>query len=189
MARRAEQTPDLTALVFGSRRLSFGELDRRVDQLARFLRHRGARPEAFVALALPRSIEMVVALFAVLRSGAAYLPLELDLPTERLRTIVEDATPVLLLTAATDSEVAHCAREAGAQVITIDDPAIGATADHRLTESELAGFTGAGRLDHPAYLVYTSGTTGRPKGVLTGYAGLSNMFFNHREAIFAPTVV
>ncbi|TGD89793.1 non-ribosomal peptide synthetase [Mycolicibacterium sp. CH28] len=188
LARQADRDPAAAALVFGDQRLSFRELDDRVNQLARYLRSRGAGPETFVALALPRSIEMVVALFAVLRTGAGYLPLELDLPIERLRTILNDARPVLLLAGDTRAELSDHARSRGTAVITVTDPGIAATAAQRLTAAELAGFTGAQRLAHPAYLIYTSGSTGRPKGVLTGYAGLTNMFFNHREAIFAPTV-
>ena len=193
LARRAESSPDDVALVFEAERLTYRELDDRVSQLARYLRQRGAAPEAFVALALPRSIDMVVALFAVLRAGAAYLPLELDLPVDRLRTIIDDARPVLLLTTAERTELADCASGHGATVIAIDHPEtiaeLRVVASEPLTSVELGDFaTGAGRLQHPAYLIYTSGSTGRPKGVLTGYAGLTNMYFNHREAIFEPTV-
>jgi amino acid adenylation domain-containing protein/non-ribosomal peptide synthase protein (TIGR01720 family) len=193
LATRAELSPDDVALVFGAQQLSYRQFDDRVSQLARYLRAHGAAPETFVALALPRSIDMVVALFAVLRAGAAYLPLELDLPIDRLRTIVDDARPVLLLTTSERTELAACARGHGATVIAVDDPGtvatLAATPSDPLTADELGDFAeGAQRLQHPAYLIYTSGSTGRPKGVLTGYAGLTNMYFNHREAIFEPTV-
>ncbi|KAA0084465.1 non-ribosomal peptide synthetase [Mycolicibacterium sp. P9-64] len=193
LARRAELNPDDVALVFGAQQLSYRQFDDRVSQLARYLRAHGAAPESFVALALPRSIDMVVALFAVLRAGAAYLPLELDLPIDRLRTIVDDARPVLLLTTSERTELADCARGHGATVITTDDPGtlaeLAATSTDPLTADELGDFaTGAQRLQHPAYLIYTSGSTGRPKGVLTGYAGLTNMYYNHQEAIFQPSV-
>ena len=193
LARQADREPDVTALVFGSRTLTYREFDDRVSQLARYLLSQGAGPECFVALALPRSIDMVVALFAVLRTGAAYLPLELDLPLERLRTIVADAQPTLLLTTAARDDLADCGRDHGAVVVTLDQPgtreSIAAVSAAPLTGAELGGFAaGAARLQHPAYLIYTSGSTGTPKGVLTGYAGLTNMYFNHREAIFAPAV-
>ncbi len=193
LTRRAAEIPDEVALVFGAQSLTYRDFDDRVSQLARYLRARGARPETFVALALPRSIDMVVALFAVLRVGAAYLPLELDLPIERLRTIVEDAGPVLLVTTTERSELSDFARDQGTAIIALDDPeslaVLAATASTPLTAAELGDFaTGELRLQHPAYLIYTSGSTGRPKGVLTGYAGLTNMYFNHREAIFGPTV-
>jgi amino acid adenylation domain-containing protein/non-ribosomal peptide synthase protein (TIGR01720 family) len=193
LARRAAAQPGDTALVCGAERLTYREFDDRVTQLARYLRRRGAAPETFVALALPRSIDMVVALFAVLRAGAAYLPLELDLPIERLHTIVADARPTLLLTTSGTADLAACGREHGATVVAIGDQAtqdaIAATSTAPLTADELGAFAaGPDRLHHPAYLIYTSGSTGTPKGVLTGYAGLTNMYFNHREAIFAPTV-
>lgn len=193
LARQAERNPSDTALVFGEQRLTYREFDDRVSRLARHLRRCGARPETFVALALPRSIDMVVALFAVLRAGAAYLPLELDLPIERLRTIIADAGPTLLLTTSGHPDLAACGRDHGATVLLVDDAAtqaaIAGTPAAPLTPAELGSFAaGAERLHHPAYLIYTSGSTGTPKGVLTGYAGLTNMYFNHREAIFAPTV-
>ncbi|MGE2713078.1 non-ribosomal peptide synthase/polyketide synthase [Mycolicibacterium litorale] len=193
LARQADRRPDDIALVSGADRLTYREFDERVSRLARYLRNRGAAPETFVALALPRTTDMVIALFAVLRAGAAYLPLELDLPIDRLRTIIADARPALLLSTAGDTALTSCGREHGATVVALDDPAtraaIAATASDPLTEGELGAFaTGEERLQHPAYLIYTSGSTGKPKGVLTGYAGLTNMYFNHREAIFVPTV-
>ncbi|MDV3123367.1 non-ribosomal peptide synthase/polyketide synthase [Mycobacterium sp. 21AC1] len=193
LARRAELIPEDIALVFGSESVTYREFDERVSGMARYLCRHGAAPETFVALALPRSIDMVVALFAVLRAGAAYLPLELDLPIERLRTIVDDARPVLLVTTGDHTELIDCARRHGSRVITADDPetvaALAETPRQPLSADELGDFaSGEPRLGHPAYLIYTSGSTGVPKGVLTGYAGLTNMYFNHREAIFDPTV-
>ncbi|MCG7597649.1 amino acid adenylation domain-containing protein, partial [Mycobacterium sp. PSTR-4-N] len=193
LSQQARRRPDDVALVFGDVELTYRAFDERVNQLARVLRRQGALPERSVALALPRSIDMVVALFAVLRAGAAYLPLELDLPLGRLRTIIADARPTLLLTTSSQPELADCGAEHGADVIVLDDAAtradIAATAADPLTAPELGEFAGgAERLQHPAYLIYTSGSTGTPKGVITGYAGLTNMYFNHREAIFAPTV-
>nr|WP_282204724.1 AMP-binding protein [Kitasatospora fiedleri] len=85
-------------MVFGSESWSYAELDARVDRLARLLAARGAGPETVVALGLPRSLDMVAALFAVLRAGAAYLPLELDYPADRLAFMVEDTAPVVLVT-------------------------------------------------------------------------------------------
>ncbi|MHA6616154.1 non-ribosomal peptide synthase/polyketide synthase [Pseudonocardia sp. DLS-67] len=176
LARQALATPDAPALTFGATTLTYRELDGAVSRVARLLVARGAGPETIVALALPRSTEMVVALFAVLRAGAAYLPLELDHPDERLRTIVDDAAPALLLTTtAVAPRLAAC-----------DVPMIRVDSDD-LSDAPHTGF-GPTRLDHPAYVIYTSGSTGRPKGVVTPYRGLTNMLLNHREAIFGPTV-
>ncbi|QYN39145.1 non-ribosomal peptide synthase/polyketide synthase [Pseudonocardia sp. DSM 110487] len=186
LTRQALATPDAPALTFGSTTLTYRELDGAVSRMARLLIARGAGPETIVGLALPRSIEMVVALFAVLRAGAAYLPLELDHPDERLRTIVDDAAPALLLTTAT---VAPRLVPCGLPMIRIDS-GDDEFSDTPIAPEEIPGFApgSPGRLDHPAYVIYTSGSTGRPKGVVTPYRGLTNMQLNHREAIFAPTV-
>ncbi|MGA5303627.1 amino acid adenylation domain-containing protein [Nucisporomicrobium flavum] len=158
LAAQARRTPDLTALVSGIQRLTYAELDARIDAVARGLIGRGAGPERIVGLALPRGIDMVVALFAVLRAGAAYLPLDLDLPVERRQVMIEDAQPLLVVSSLDGLAVD------GGPVVTSVHP------------------------DDPAYVIYTSGSTGRPKGVVTPYRGLTNMQLNHRAEIFGPTV-
>ncbi|MGH4025986.1 MAG: amino acid adenylation domain-containing protein [Pseudonocardiaceae bacterium] len=191
LGAQAGATPDEVALVFGTEQLSYGELDRRVNQLARLLLGRGAGPERVVALALPRSLDMVVALFAVLRTGAAYLPLELDHPPQRLVGILSDAAPVVLVSG---TAIAGDLAGSGVPTVLLDEPAVRAEltalrADP-LDDDELGLFAGNrdGRLEHPAYVIYTSGSTGRPKGVLTPYRGLTNMQINHRREIFGPAV-
>ncbi|MCX5001327.1 non-ribosomal peptide synthase/polyketide synthase [Streptomyces sp. NBC_00638] len=180
---QAEATPDALAVVFGDATLTYAELDTRINRMARLLLARGAGPEQVVALGLPRSPDMVVALFAVLRAGAAYLPLELDHPDDRLATMLDDARPALLLsTAAVSARLAGAA--AGTPRVLLDDPAVAA---------ELASLPGDFTrqhfsLEHPAYVIYTSGSTGRPKGVVTPYRGLTNMQLNHQKEIFAPAI-
>ncbi|MFG3027365.1 non-ribosomal peptide synthase/polyketide synthase [Streptomyces sp. NPDC048253] len=180
LAAQAGRTPDERALVFGERTLTYTELDAAVNRMARLLIERGAGPERVVALGLPRSLDMVVALFAVLRTGAAYLPLELDHPADRLSLMLADARPLLLLTtravsATLDGDMAR---------VLLDDPDTG---------DELAGLSDTPvrlrfSLEHPAYVIYTSGSTGRPKGVVTPYRGLTNMQLNHQKEIFAPAI-
>ncbi|WP_430330886.1 amino acid adenylation domain-containing protein [Rhodococcus sp. ACT016] len=190
-AETAGRIPDATALVFGADTVSYADLDALVNRMARVLLAHGAGPERIVALALPRSVETVVALFAVLRTGAAYLPLELDHPAERLVAMLDDARPVTMVTT---TAVAETLSAATVDTIVIDDPAVRAHLDGAdgaaLTDAELGGFAPGtpGRMDHPAYVIYTSGSTGRPKGVVTPYRGLTNMQYNHREAIFDPVV-
>ncbi|WP_327699030.1 non-ribosomal peptide synthetase [Streptomyces sp. NBC_00459] len=180
LAAQAAATPDATAVVFGDRTLTYAELDGRINQMARLLIARGAAPERVVALGLPRSLDMVVALFAVLRTGAAYLPLELDYPDDRLAAMLDDARPTMLL-----STAAVSARLVGETPrVLLDDPEIAA---------ELAALPGdlvsvAFSLEHPAYVIYTSGSTGRPKGVVTPYRGLTNMQLNHQKEIFEPAI-
>ncbi|MEU2496292.1 amino acid adenylation domain-containing protein [Streptomyces sp. NPDC007883] len=180
LAAQAARTPGATALVFGSTTLTYAELDARCNRLARLLLARGAGPERVVALGLPRSIDMVVALFAVLRTGSAYLPLELDHPAERLSLMLADARPLLLLS----TEAVSRTLSGDTPRVLLDDPAVAAELAGRSSAAVHASFS----LDHPAYVIYTSGSTGRPKGVVTPYAGLTNMQLNHRKEIFAPAV-
>jgi amino acid adenylation domain-containing protein len=186
LAAQVARTPDEAALVFGEQRLSYRELDARINRLARFLLARGAGPERVVALALPRSIEMVVALFAVLRTGAAYLPLDLDHPAQRLRLMLADTAPLCLLSTSAVglTEDAICLDE---DVVIAELAALDAGPVADAERPEFA-HGAAHRLDHPAYVIYTSGSTGKPKGVVTPYRGLTNMQLNHQEAIFGPAI-
>ncbi|MGW0696806.1 amino acid adenylation domain-containing protein [Streptomyces sp. NPDC002738] len=180
LAAQAVRTPDATALVFGEQVLTYAELDARCNRMARLLIARGAGPETVVALGLPRSVDMVVALFAVLRTGAAYLPLELDHPADRLSLMLADARPLLLLstTAVSGTLTGQVPR------VLLEDP--GTTA--ALAACSAAPVDVRFSLDHPAYVIYTSGSTGRPKGVVTPYLGLTNMQLNHQTEIFAPAI-
>ncbi|TMR02633.1 amino acid adenylation domain-containing protein [Actinomadura soli] len=191
LAERAAEQPGALALVsLPDVRLTYGELNAEVNRLARLLIANGAGPERVVALALPRSAQMVVALFAVLRTGAAYLPLELDYPAERLDYMLQDAAPTCLLS---HRDIAAGLTHSGV-TLALDDPEVARTLaalpGTDLAPDELPGFAPGtpGRLDHPAYVIYTSGSTGRPKGVVTPYRGLTNMQFNHRANIFDPVV-
>ncbi|MET8824477.1 amino acid adenylation domain-containing protein [Streptomyces sp. NPDC004610] len=180
LAAQAARTPEATALVCGARTVTYAELDAACDRLARLLIGRGAGPERVVALGLPRSIDTVVALFAVLRTGAAYLPLELDHPAERLSSMLADARPLLLL-----STTAVAATLTGdTPEVLLDDPATAAELAALPADPVTVDFS----LDHPAYVIYTSGSTGRPKGVVTPYRGLTNMQLNHQKEIFAPAI-
>ncbi|WP_433479115.1 amino acid adenylation domain-containing protein [Spirillospora sp. CA-142024] len=188
--RAAEQPEDLALVSLPDVRLTYGELNAEVNRLARLLLANGAGPEKVVALALPRSAQMVVALFAVLRTGAAYLPLELDYPADRLDYMLQDAAPTCLVSHRDIAAGLTCS----GTILALDDPetatALAAQPGADLEPDELPGFSPGtpGRLDHPAYVIYTSGSTGRPKGVVTPYRGLTNMQFNHRANIFDPVV-
>ncbi|MEW2567383.1 amino acid adenylation domain-containing protein [Streptomyces sp. NPDC047070] len=181
LAAQALATPDTTALVFGDQTLTYAQLDARINRMARLLIDRGAAPERVVALGLPRSLDMVVALFAVLRTGAAYLPLELDYPDDRLVAMLQDARPTLLLSNAAVSERLAAADTPRA---LLDDPSVTAELASYPADLERQHFS----LEHPAYVIYTSGSTGRPKGVVTPYRGLTNMQLNHQREIFEPAI-
>ncbi|MGQ4418808.1 amino acid adenylation domain-containing protein, partial [Streptomyces sp. SAS_269] len=156
---RAAGTPDRTAVVCGPVRLDYAEVARRANRLARLLVTRGAGPETLVALCLPRSADLVPVLWAVLTSGAGYLPVDPAYPAERVRLMLDDARPALVI--ATRETAAALPPECAP--LLLEDCAAPDAAD--------TGLTDADRLrpllpDHPAYVIYTSGSTGRPKGVV-----------------------
>ncbi|WP_327418794.1 non-ribosomal peptide synthetase [Streptomyces sp. NBC_01233] len=174
--RAADRDPQRVALVAHGRTMTFGSLRDRSRAVAGVLARRGIGPEKTVALAVPRSLDSIVALFAVLRTGAAYVPLELDHPDERIGAIVADARPDVILT------VSAVSPRLTGELIELDRP---------LPEAEpFVTFApdDPDRLRHPAYTIYTSGSTGRPKGVVTEYAGLTNMLINHQRRIFEPVL-
>ncbi|MEU3424888.1 amino acid adenylation domain-containing protein [Streptomyces gardneri] len=194
LTAQVARTPDAVALVFGDRALTYAELDARINRLARLLLARGAGPETVVALALPRSIEMVAALFAVLRTGAAYLPLDLDHPADRLRLMAEDTGPLCLLSTTAVAPTLRGEDGPAAPELLLDDPLVAAElaalSGDGITDAERPAFARGvpDRLEHPAYVIYTSGSTGRPKGVVTPYRGLTNMQLNHQKEIFDPAI-
>ncbi|MYV38205.1 amino acid adenylation domain-containing protein, partial [Streptomyces sp. SID1328] len=156
----AARTPDATAVRDTDTSLTYAELDDRADALAHVLRERGAGRETLVALALPPSVTSVVAMLAVLRAGAAYLPVDPRYPATRIRHMVTDARPVLLLTT-------HDVHET---LPPTDVPWLD-------PDQHVAGRSGSGQPLHPAdpaYVIYTSGSTGRPKGVTVPHGALAN---------------
>ncbi|MGP3689642.1 amino acid adenylation domain-containing protein [Streptomyces sp. IBSNAI002] len=174
--RAADRDPERVALVAHGRTMTFGRLRDRSRDVAGVLAGRGIGPEKTVALAIPRSLDWIVALFAVLRTGAAYLPLELDHPDERIAAIVEDARPDVILT------VSDVSPRLSGELIELDRPLPAAEPFTTYAPDD------PDRLRHPAYTIYTSGSTGRPKGVVTESAGLTNMLVNHQRRIFEPVL-
>ncbi|MEW2635626.1 amino acid adenylation domain-containing protein [Streptomyces sp. NPDC048389] len=194
LTAQVARTPGAVALVFGERALTYAELDAHINRIARLLLARGAGPEKVVALALPRSIDMVAALFAVLRTGAAYLPLDLDHPADRLRLMAEDTGPLCLVSTTAVAPTLRGPDGPVAPELLLDDAAVAAELaalpGDGITDAERPAFAHdvPGRLEHPAYVIYTSGSTGRPKGVVTPYRGLTNMQLNHQKEIFDPAI-
>ncbi|WP_406478545.1 amino acid adenylation domain-containing protein [Streptomyces platensis] len=169
--RQVRRAPDRPALETDGV-LSYAELNERANQLARLLVTRGAGPERAVAVALPPSGHLAEAVLAVQKAGAVYLPLDPGYPAERLTAMVSDAAPVLLLTTAA---LADRLPETGAVPVLLVDDATTTTACAALSGADLvdAERTAPLRLDHPAYTIFTSGTTGRPKGVVVTHTGLA----------------
>jgi len=160
VSARARRTPDARAVI-GGESLTYAELDARAARLAGVLAGRGIGPERIVALALPRSVEIVVAQLAVWKAGGAFVPVDPTYPIERITFMLADARPALVLTL---EGLAPPVPE-GVEVLTLDEPG--------LFESEPAPPVEV-RPEHPAYVIYTSGSTGRPKGVVVTHAGLAS---------------
>jgi amino acid adenylation domain-containing protein len=165
-AERARQQPTATAVVAGGQSLSYAELDRRADQLAAGLAHRyGVRRGDLVGVHLPRGLDSIVAFWAALKCGAAYLPLPADLPPGRLAWLLGDARPAVLLT---HRPVAGRLPPDGPPRVCLDEPAPPLPAG-AARPPDRAG------PDDLAYLLYTSGSTGRPKAVLLAHRGACNL--------------
>ena len=181
--RQVALTPQAIAVAFEDEQLSYAELNTRANRLARHLIAHGAGPESIVAIALPRSAELVVALLAVLKAGAAYLPLDTDYPADRLAFMLDDAQPVRLITR---SDVALPTTTVPRWYI-----------DNAELQAELPAETQDGQWRgklaplHPAYVIYTSGSTGKPKGAPNTHEALVNRlaWMQHAYALQDDDVV
>jgi amino acid adenylation domain-containing protein len=165
--RQAARTPEAVAVWYGGAALTYAELDAASSQLARLLINRGAGPERIVPIALHRSAELVVALLAVLKSGAAYLPVDPGYPAERVALMLADTAPVCVVTRA---EVAG-ELPRGVPAVVLDRPEL--VAELAALPTDPLGAGGRKPL-HPAYVMFTSGSTGRPKGVCVPHAAIVN---------------
>ncbi|MFJ1680705.1 amino acid adenylation domain-containing protein [Streptomyces sp. NPDC088251] len=166
-------TPHHPAVVFGDTVLSYADVNTAANRLARLLAARGAGPEEVVALALPRSVDLVIAMYAVTKTGAAYLPLDPQQPAGRTLTMLDEARPVLgIAERATADELSG---EGATPWLVLDAQdvreALSGQAQTDLTDEER---TAPLRPQHPAYVIYTSGSTGRPKGVVTSHEAIVN---------------
>ncbi|MEU1601783.1 amino acid adenylation domain-containing protein [Micromonospora matsumotoense] len=172
---QARRTPDAVAVRDGDEESSYADLDAAANRLAHLLIGRGVGPERVVAVALPRSTASLVAILAVVKAGAAYLPVDPDHPAARQALMIDDSAAVCVV--ATRETVGRlvvdgCPAE---RCLSLDDPAVAALLDRQpATAPTDRDRSGPLRAAHPAYVIYTSGSTGRPKGVVVPHAGIVN---------------
>ena len=185
---QAARTPHAEAVSYGDDRVDYATLNARANQLAHRLADLGARPERFVALAMPRSVDLVVAVLAVLKTGAAYLPIDPALPIERVEALLGDAEPVALVTLTEHSGHSGHSEHTGyssadtvggVPVLALGDAEVRAELTRRPTTA--LGPDHRPLPDHPAYAIFTSGSTGRPKGVVIPHANVVRLFEQTRQ--------
>jgi amino acid adenylation domain-containing protein len=163
---QAARIPDKVAVQLGEERLTYRELNARANQVARMLIKRGVTPSSLVATSFERSPEMIVAMLAVLKAGAAYVPLDASYPIERLVTLLDDAKPAALLT---HEKLVASLPQGAAQTICLDRDAAA------ISEEDQGNLAALARPDSLAYVIYTSGSTGKPKGVLINHDNVARL--------------
>ncbi|MEV7630710.1 amino acid adenylation domain-containing protein, partial [Actinoplanes sp. NPDC089786] len=169
------RTPDAVAIFDDDESLTYAQLDERVNRLAHLLRSHGAGPERPVAMLVPRSVDTLAGLLAILKAGAVYLPIDVTYPAERVALMIEDGRPELVLTRTAAADLTP----AGVPRIVLDDePVRAALRAQPVTAPDVRVHP-----EHPAYVVYTSGSTGRPKGVVMPVRGLVNLLDWHRRSM------
>ncbi|MFJ3970277.1 amino acid adenylation domain-containing protein [Streptomyces parvus] len=180
---RVARTPQHPAVVAPDGTVSYSELNRRANRLARLLAARGIGPEAVVALAVPRSVDLPVAVWATLKAGAAYMPLDPQYPAERITFLIDDVRPaVVVSTAATAAGLPP----GGPERLLLDEPAVAAALAAQPEENLLDEERTAPLVrDSPAYVIHTSGSTGTPKGVVMTAGPLVNLVLYHAEWLAA----
>jgi amino acid adenylation domain-containing protein len=167
--QQAARTPEAVAVVYRDRRLTYAELDERSDRWARYLGSRGAGPGRLVAIALPRTELMLVGLLAVLKSGAAYVPIDPAYPAARVAFMLADSQPALVVS---DTSTAAGLPLDGLPCVLLDDPG---TLTAAAAVPADAGRGGPCSAADPAYVIYTSGSTGQPKGTIVEHRSVVNL--------------
>ncbi|AOY04774.1 non-ribosomal peptide synthetase DhbF [Bacillus subtilis] len=174
--KQAVLTPERIALMCDDIQVNYRKLNEEANRLARLLIEKGIGPEQFVALALPRSPEMVASMLGVLKTGAAYLPLDPEFPADRISYMLEDAKPSCIIT--TEEIAASLPDNLAVPKLVLDQAVTQEIIKRYSPENPDVSVS----LDHPAYIIYTSGSTGRPKGVVVTQKSLSNFLLSMQEA-------
>ena len=165
--KQVERSPDAVAVVYEDEKLTYGELNRRSNQLAHVLRRMGVGPETLVGVYMERSLEMVIGILGIVKAGGAYLPLDPVYPPERLAFMLEDARPKAVLT---QQRLLDSLPRDGITILPLD------TERERLCSESVANLDKGAQLDDLAYVIYTSGSTGKPKGTLVTHRNVARLF-------------
>lgn len=162
---QAQKSPDSVAVIFEQRKLSYFDLNKKSDQLASYLRYQGVKPGIVVGLSLPKNENLIIGILGILKAGGIYFPLDVDYPQERLKYMMGDARPSLLLT---QSDLAHKLPLDFCPTVFID---------RNWDKNELPDLISDKDIqpESPAYIVYTSGSTGTPKGIVVAHKSLPNV--------------
>ncbi|MDG1462419.1 MAG: amino acid adenylation domain-containing protein [Gammaproteobacteria bacterium] len=186
LAQQASATPDALALSYGKVRLSYREVEQRSNQLAHYLRLQGISGEALIGVCMDRSIDMVISLLAIVKSGGAYVPMDPEYPTQRLQHMAEDAQLRLLLS--------HSAQQDIAETLNLNTIMLDEIRDE-LTALPTQAPEVKVMPGDLAYIIFTSGSTGRPKGVMNEHRGIVNRLnwmqdeypLNHTDRVLQKT--
>ncbi|MDA0900306.1 MAG: amino acid adenylation domain-containing protein, partial [Proteobacteria bacterium] len=162
---QVDRTPEHIAVYFGDQKLTYKELNIRVNQVAHFLQNLGVLPDEVVAISMERSLDLVIGLLAILKAGGAYLPLDTDYPSERLQFMLQDSKVKILMT---HSNLQHLFSDYSGNIVKINE------IDAVLNEQPHFNPTSSTTPDNLIYLIYTSGSTGVPKGVENTHRSLVN---------------
>ncbi len=176
-AARAAQHPDAVALECADEQVTYGELNRRANRLARLLQSLGVGPEVMVGMCLERGVDAIVAMLAILKAGGAYVPLDPEYPRRRLEYMLQDTRTDVLLTV---EHLAGLFPEFGGHVVRLDGDAA------RIADQSDTDVCGAARADSLAYVMYTSGSTGQPKGACIVHRGVVRLVLGANYVKLGP---
>jgi amino acid adenylation domain-containing protein len=166
---QVDKTPDSVAVIFGEEELTYGELNRRANQVAHYLRSLGVKEETLVGISLNRSLELIVGILGILKAGGAYVPLDPEYPQERLQFMLDDTQAPVLITTREIQESKYTGDWEG-QIVLMDDEETCNTLQEQSFHNPIPITTG----ENLAYVIYTSGSTGHPKGVMATHRAFIN---------------
>ncbi len=165
---QVEKTPDNIAVVYEEKSFTYRELNERANQLARVLRDKGVKSDSIVAIIVDRSLDMIVGIMSVLKSGGAYLPIDPEYPKDRIEYMLEDSEAIMLLTQkSVNTDISY-----SGEIIILDE--------YETCHEYKSNLEAIAEPDNLAYIIYTSGTTGKPKGAMIEHRNVVRLFFNDR---------